>query len=278
MKWFDFESIKNSSLYLTPNLPVLATKRYKVSLIKAVAYVLLYTLASWFVLILLLSITPLKDTLFIVDNAELKAQNEKIQKLQGRVMDLTQQLQQISSVNEKMKYAVKLGQKDSINPKNPLYDTLRKTINKKVKIEGNIYKVVNDLIEKIFQEKEKNKLLFFEPVAGIITKEFNPTKGHMGIDYGVNNGTPVFAVSGGLITFADYTVDDGYMIIIQHQNDYISIYKHCSSLIKKVRDNVTHGELIALSGNSGKNTTGPHLHFEIWHMGKPVNPKNLIIK
>ena len=279
MKWFDFESIKNSSLNITPNLPIIATKRYKVSLIKAVTYILLYTIASWFVLILLLSITPLKDVLFVVDNTELKAQNERIQKLQGRVIDLTQQLQEISSVNERMKYAIKLAQRDTIDPKNPLYDTLRKTINKKVKIEGSVLTVIVDLYNKIFQsEKEPTKLLFFEPTSGVITQQFEPAKGHLGIDYGVNSGSPVFAASGGLITFADYTVDSGFMVIIQHANDYTSVYKHCSSIIKKTRDTVTHGELIALSGNSGKNTTGPHLHFELWYKGKPVDPKSYIIK
>ncbi|MFA7421254.1 MAG: peptidoglycan DD-metalloendopeptidase family protein [Melioribacteraceae bacterium] len=279
MKWFDFESIKNSSLYVTPNLPIMATKRYKVSLFKAVAYISLYTLASWFVLILFLSITPLKDALFVVDNSELQAQNERIQKLQGRVIDLTQQLQEISSMNERMRYAIKLAQRDTIDPKNPLYDTLRKTINKKVKIEGSIYTVVRDLFPSFFQEnKEPVKQYFFEPTSGIITQEFNAAKGHLGIDYGVSKGSPVYAASGGLITFADYTVDSGYMIIIQHSNEYTSVYKHCSSIIKRLRDTVTHGELIALSGNSGKNTTGPHLHFELWYKGKPVDPKNFIIK
>ncbi len=279
MKWFDFESIKNSSLYLTPNLPILATTRYKVSLLKAAGYILLYTLASWFVLILLLSITPLKDVLFVVDNSELKAQNERIQELQGRVINLTQQLQDISSVNERMTYAIKLAQRDTIDPKNPLYDTLRKTINRKVKIEGSVFSVFRDLYLKLSQdEKTQNKFVFFEPVLGVTTKDFNPAKGHFGIDYGVNKGTPVFAAAGGLVTFSDYTVEDGYMIIIQHSNDYISLYKHCSSLLKKVRDFVTHGEIIALSGNSGKNTTGPHLHFELWHKGKPVNPNSFFIK
>ncbi len=279
MKWFDFESIKNSSLYVTPNLPIMATKRYKVSLFKAVAYISLYTLASWFVLILFLSITPLKDALFVVDNSELQAQNERIQKLQGRVIDLTQQLQEISSMNERMRFAIKLAQRDTIDPKNPLYDTLRKTINKKVKIEGSIFTVVKDLFSKFFQEnKEPTKQYFYEPASGIITQEFNASKGHLGIDYGVSKGSPVYAASGGLITFADYTVDSGYMVIIQHSNEFTSVYKHCSSIVKRIRDTVTHGELIALSGNSGKNTTGPHLHFELWYKGKPVDPKNFIIK
>ncbi|MCB0750396.1 MAG: M23 family metallopeptidase, partial [Ignavibacteriae bacterium] len=67
-------------------------------------------------------------------------------------------------------------------------------------------------------------------------------------------------------------------IIIQHDNGYITIYKHCSQIIKKERDVVVQGELIGLSGNTGKNTTGPHLHFEIWKDGRPINPKEFFIK
>jgi lipoprotein NlpD len=79
------------------------------------------------------------------------------------------------------------------------------------------------------------------------------------------------------VVFSDYTFTDGYKIIINHSNDYISIYKHCSSLLKNERDFVLQGELIALSGNSGEISSGPHLHFEVWKNGKPVDPKNVII-
>ncbi len=277
MKWLNFETLKNASFYFTPNLPVIATKRYKFSLLRGLGIIALYTLASWLVLILILSLTPLKDTIFTIDNKELINQREKIEKLQNRVLLLTQQLQEISSVNERMKYAIKLAQRDSINPKDPLYDTLKQKIKKKINIEGNILFIVKDLYEKIFQDKNE-KILFFEPVQGIITQFFEPSKGHMGIDYGVKVNTPVYATAGGIVTFADYTIDYGYTIIIQHSNNYTSIYKHCESLLKRERDVVLQGELIALSGNSGKKTTGPHLHFEIWKNGKPINPQSLFIK
>lgn len=275
MKWLNFEEIKNSSIYFTPNLPAIATKRYKVSLLKALLYVFLYTMASWFILLLILSATPIKDVLFVVDNSELKSQNEQIQLLQKRIIALTQQLNDIASTNEKMKYAIKLGQVDSLNPKNPLYDTLKKPIKKKLNIEGNILtaiKLFSSFIDDLLQEK----IIFFEPTQGIITQGFNPEKGHLGIDYGVKSGSPIYSSIGGLVTFADYTIDSGYMLIIQHSNDYITIYKHCSTLLKKGRDYVHQGELIALSGNSGKSTTGSHLHFEIWYRGKPINPKSVL--
>lgn len=277
MKWLSFETLKNASFYFTPNLPVIATKRYKFSLLRGLGIIAMYTLASWLVLILILSITPLKDSLFMVDKSELIAQREKIEKLQNRVILLTQQLQEISSINERMKYAIKLAQKDSIKSDDPLYDTLKHKIKKKFNIEGNILFIFKEIFEKIFQDKNE-KLFFFEPVQGIITQIFDPSKGHLGIDYGLKKNTPVYATAGGIVTFADYTIDYGYTIIIQHSNNYISIYKHCDSLLKRERDIVLQGELVALSGNSGRKTTGPHLHFEIWKNGKPIDPQSLLLK
>jgi lipoprotein NlpD len=279
MKWFNLENLRNSSFHITPNLPIITTKRYKYSIVRLIAYLGVYTIISWLVLIFILSITPLKDFLFVIDNAELKTQREKIQLLQNRVEMLTAQLQNVASINERMKYAVMLAQKDSIKSNDPIYDSLRKPINKRLKIGGDIFSAFKDLMEKNFQSGDKSKSLFFlEPVNGVVTEEFIPSKGHMGIDYGVKSGSPVFASAGGLITFSNYTIDAGFTLIIQHDQNYITLYQHCSSLLKKVRDVVSQGEIIALSGNSGKNTTGPHLHFEIWQNGKPVDPLKILLK
>ncbi len=279
MKWFNLENLRNSSFHITPNLPIITTKRYKYSIIRLVAYLGVYTILAWLVLIFILSITPLKDFLFVIDNNELKTQREKIQILQNRVESLTSQLQNIASTNERMKYAMMLAKKDSVKSNDALYDSLRKPINKKIKIGGDIFSAFNDLMDKIFQSTEKSKsLIFLEPANGVITQEFLPTEGHMGIDYGVKSGSPVYASAGGLITFSNYSISSGYTIIIQHDQNYITIYQHCSSLLKKARDVVSQGELIALSGDSGKNTTGPHLHFEIWENGKPVDPQKILLK
>ena len=279
MKWINLENLKNSSFYITPNFPIITTKRYKFSLIKLGVYLFSYTVLAWLFLIFIFSITPLKDFLFVIDNSELKTQREKIQLLQNRVESLTSQLQTVASTNERIKYAMMLAKKDSIQSNDPLYDSLRKPINKKIKIGGDIFTAVNDLIEKIFQSDEKSKSFYLtEPVTGVITREYSPSDGHMGIDYGVKSGSPVYASAGGLVIFAEYTMDSGYMIMIQHDKNFISIYKHCSTLIKKVRDIISTGELIALSGNSGKNTTGPHLHFEIWQNGKPIDPQKILLK
>ena len=94
----------------------------------------------------------------------------------------------------------------------------------------------------------------------------------------MKENSPVFASAGGYIVFADYTPNYGYSIIINHQENYVTKYLHCSTLLKKNGDIVRQGELIALSGNSGSESTGPHLHFEIWKDGKPINPSEVLIK
>lgn len=276
MKWFNWDFIRKTTFHITPNYPDSSTKNYKFSVLRLAVYTLIYTFIAWLVLIFILSVTPLKEFIFVLDNQELIEQKNKINELQSKVEVLTEQLQKIASTNERMKYALRLAKTDSINPSNPLYDTLKKTINKKLPVGGNIYRVFVDWLDNF--QQASNNLIFFEPVTGVITQNFKPERGHLGIDYGVVSGSPVYASSGGMVVFADYTAEDGFMIIINHDNGYITIYKHCSSLLKKQRDFVKQGELIALSGNSGKNSTGPHLHFEIWHKGKPINPEEILIK
>ncbi len=118
---------------------------------------------------------------------------------------------------------------------------------------------------------------FIKPVDGFISRGFKPDKGHFGIDFVVKKGTPVYAAANGYVIFSDFTFKDGNMIIISHPNDYITVYKHCSSLLKRQRDVVLQGEIIALSGNTGEITSGPHLHFEIWKNGYPIDPENVLI-
>ncbi len=279
MNRFDWKKFRNTQIYITPDLPEKATKRYKFSLLRIIGYGLIYTFFSWMILILILGITPLKDFLFVLDEKEFKVQAEKVAELQEKVSFLTNRLQEVASTNEKMRYAMQLAEQDSSERKESIYDTLKKPINRKIKIGGNVFEAFKLFFQKYFPDTTRNYNLFFQPpVNGIVTQQFNQEKGHFGIDYGSKIGTPVYSTAGGLIVFAEYTIENGNTIIIEHDMDFISIYQHCATLIKRTRDFVKQGELIALSGNSGKNTTGPHLHFELWKNGKPVDPEKFIIK
>lgn len=114
------------------------------------------------------------------------------------------------------------------------------------------------------------------PLSGIVTQEFNPAQNHYGIDIVAAENSPVKAVHNGVVIFADWTVETGYVIGIQHPNNMISFYKHNAVLLKKVGNFVRTGDVIAIFGDSGELTTGPHLHFELWHNGLAVNPRDFI--
>ncbi len=125
------------------------------------------------------------------------------------------------------------------------------------------------------KETIKN-LHFIIPIKGIVSNEFNPEKSHYGIDIIPGNDKTVSAVLSGTVILDAWSVETGYIIGIQHNFNFISFYKHNSVLLKKTGDHVRSGESIAISGNSGENTTGPHLHFELWHNGTAVNPRDYI--
>jgi len=119
-------------------------------------------------------------------------------------------------------------------------------------------------------------VLFFTPVKGVVSDEFNAAKKHFAIDIAAPPNTAVHAVLDGTVTFAQWTQDTGFVIQIQHSNNLISNYKHNAKLLKTTGERVKAGEAIALVGNSGSKTTGPHLHFELWHNGTPIDPAKYI--
>lgn len=117
---------------------------------------------------------------------------------------------------------------------------------------------------------------FFKPITGIVSKEFKIDEEHYGIDVVSEKDAGVKSTLNGKVLFSAWTAETGNVIIIQHQNELISVYKHNSVLLKKEGDIVKAGEVIAIVGNSGEFTTGPHLHFEIWFKGEPLNPNDVI--
>ena len=117
---------------------------------------------------------------------------------------------------------------------------------------------------------------FYSPIEGIVTTEFSLKQEHYGVDIVSKINEPVKSVAEGTVIFADWTNESGYVIAIQHRGNMISVYKHNSALLKKVGNFVNSGQVIAIIGNTGEFTTGPHLHFELWYNGHAVDPQEFI--
>lgn len=126
-------------------------------------------------------------------------------------------------------------------------------------------------------EPDVDRLIFYRPTRGLLSSNFNPDERHFGVDIAANPNESVLATLDGTVVFGGYTAETGYVIGIQHNRDFISVYKHCGSLLKQTGDKVKAGEVIALVGNTGAQTTGPHLHFELWRKGEALNPEKYIV-
>ena len=121
-----------------------------------------------------------------------------------------------------------------------------------------------------------NQMHFFVPVKGVVSNQFDSGKDHFGIDLVSNPNAIISAVLRGTVIFSGWTLETGYVIYIQHESDLISVYKHNAELLKNSGDKVKAGEAIAIIGNTGELSTGPHLHFELWHNGNALNPEQYI--
>ncbi|HFB99563.1 MAG TPA: M23 family metallopeptidase [Phaeodactylibacter sp.] len=120
------------------------------------------------------------------------------------------------------------------------------------------------------------QLYFTPPITGIVSEHYAYDKKHFGTDILAPKNTPIKAIMDGVVISSDWTLETGNTIAIQHSNNLISFYKHNSALLKKVGNTVKAGEAIAIIGNTGTLSDGPHLHFELWHKGKPINPEDFI--
>ena len=143
--------------------------------------------------------------------------------------------------------------------------------------------IENNLLESTSNKVTANKnnalvnFFFFTPVQGFITSSFNIKDGHFGTDIVCKENELIKSTLDGTVIFAGFTSDDGYVIQIQHNSNLTSVYKHQSSIIKKIGDFVKSGEPIGIVGDTGENSKGPHLHFELWYNGFAINPQDYIV-
>ncbi len=119
-------------------------------------------------------------------------------------------------------------------------------------------------------------VFFYRPVNGVVTSHYETDVHHYGVDLAAAAKESVLATLDGTVIYTGFDPNHGNVIQVQHKNGFISVYKHNELLLKEVGDHVVAGEAIALVGNTGELSTGPHLHFELWYKGNPVNPEEYI--
>jgi murein DD-endopeptidase MepM/ murein hydrolase activator NlpD len=216
------------------------------------------------------------ERLLIVRNAqradslsfEIQRQVRFIENMQARLRGEEPELGE--GPGDKTKVASTSGTRDDIQFKKSDEDAaFRKSIEKEEKFNLSVKQTTTRVVS-------LENTFFFSPIKGMVVNAFGDSKGHYGVDVVAQPGARVSAIMDGTIVFSGWTVETGYVLQIQHPNNLISIYKHNEQLLKEVGQTVKSGEAIARVGNSGELTTGPHLHFELWHNGIPLNPEEYI--
>jgi murein DD-endopeptidase MepM/ murein hydrolase activator NlpD len=127
-----------------------------------------------------------------------------------------------------------------------------------------------------FKRKTLEEIFFFSPLSGFVSDKYDVKKGHFGVDVVSKTNEPVKCIADGTVVFSSWTQDAGYVLMVQHSGNIISVYKHNAELYKKVGTFVNAGDIISLVGNSGEMTNGPHLHFELWYNGNSMNPEEFV--
>ncbi|MBU0488349.1 MAG: M23 family metallopeptidase [Bacteroidetes bacterium] len=236
-----------------------------------------------FITSVIIAFTPLRE--YIPGySSDYKIRDDVIE-LATRVDSLTEDLQYKETYIQNIKNVISgdpslFEVPDDTVPTSQKYDSIRNQPSP----EDSILRAEFDQIEEYAVMEEQGlrpyndirSYFFFAPVKGTIINGYNPAERHYGVDIAAAENEPVKAALDGTIIISGWTIETGYIIAIQHTADLITVYRHNSALTKKEGDIVRAGEVIAIIGNTGENTSGPHLHFELWYKGNPVNPKTYI--
>ncbi len=225
----------------------------------------------------LIAFTPLKEYIPGYDSTLLRANAVKN-------IEIVDSLTRVVYNNQKFINSVGAVISGDIQ-KNDIETNLSSTINPSTK--ANIKITLEDSVLRKIVEKEdrfnalepankKVDFVLFSPVVGKISSNFDPSLRHYGIDIALPLKTPVKSIAAGSVVFSELTVQTGHVIIIKHLFGLVSVYKHNDSGLIRQGDLIESGQVIAFSGNSGEITTGPHLHFELWREGSPVDPTEYI--
>ena len=227
---------------------------------------------------LLIALTPLRE--YIPGYA-----STKLIKQAASLSELTDSLQQRLAANDTYLQSIREVLTGNLKPSALNKDSIIEAVAREVDAQLLAASKEDSLLrERVQQEDKYNPLsdesgqdfVLFPPVFGVITGTYDPEEKHFAIDVATVKNTPVKATADGTVILAEWTADTGHVVVLRHKDNLISVYKHNASLSVAQGDLVKSGEVIASAGDTGELSTGPHLHFELWNEGYPVNPTNYI--
>ncbi len=242
------------------------------------------TISTVIITTFIISVTPLKEYIpgyYSIDQLKLAYDNK------AKIDSLTEVYEAYNTYLQNIKETVFMG----IVPQAEDSIALRKKPNVDYKNIKDVKSPEDSILRKEWDERSKyevtyypgkqtgsglSSINFFAPIKGLVTSGFDPKIKHYGIDVAGPKNSQIKSTLDGTVIVASWSYENGYMVIIQHSSNLISVYKHNSSLLVKTGGFVQAGDIIAIIGNSGEYTSGPHLHFELWYNGSPVNPNDFI--
>jgi len=248
----------------------------KLTRLNVIAFVGTLVFFCFFSTMLLITYTPLSE--YVPGKSSVEVQkglielNIKSDSLEVILLNRSIYLENINKI---------INGEELVNPENSEEITnTQNPISFEKSIEDSLFRVKVETEDKssIYKKDntDNNNLMFFSPLSGLISDGYNNKTKHFGIDLVAKEKSRISSVLEGTIVISHWAYETGYIVGVQHSNDYLSFYKHNSVLLKSVGDYVNAGDHIAIIGNSGELSSGPHLHFELWHKGVPVNPENYI--
>ena len=229
--------------------------------------------------LLILSYTSLKE--FIPGYASDSMRKQAIinaSKLDSLTISYNQSLNQLNSIKRVLTGDIKFEEFKEREFKLDTENIEVKLNSKKIKEDSLLRNIVDreDRYSLNVNETSNESFLFFPPVSGQISQKFNPSIKHYAVDIVAKENEPVRSVADGVVIFSEWSIDTGYVIILEHNKGYLSVYKHNESLNNFQGDIVQAGDIIGTVGNTGEYSTGYHLHFELWNNGYPLNPEDFI--
>jgi len=253
-------------------------EKFALSLSKRNIFLISFSVAFVIILItaLLIFYTPIREYIPGYDTTKLRVQAvQNLEKLDSIMNSLEKNEQFIQAFSRTINGEEFTNQYEDSKIKEVDITDLEVNIN----IEDSILRKIVE-VEDRFNIIEKEDALIapnlISPASGIISEGFDFSEGHYGVDVVLKERTPIKAVYDGIVLFAEWTLNYGFTVVVFHRNELISTYKHNESVKVETGDFVQTGEVIALSGNTGEFTSGPHLHFELWDLQGPINPEDLI--